>query len=114
MRFRRSKYGAKKVRADGITFDSKAEYARYLQLRLLEKAGKIFDLYVHKPIPLIVNGVTVGHYEADFIYYANKTVVVEDVKGVKTHLYRLKKRILEANGIKITEIDAKDLKIRKG
>lgn len=111
----RSKYGAKKVKADGITFDSKAEYARYLQLKLLEKAGGIFDIIVHPHVPLIVNNKKIGAYTGDFEYTDADTerTYLEDVKGVKTPVYRLKKKILEANGIKITEIDAKDLKIRR-
>ena len=39
-----SKYRSKKVTVDGMTFDSKREYARWCELCLLQKAGKITDL----------------------------------------------------------------------
>ena len=110
---RRSKYHAVKVKADGITFDSKAEYARYLQLRLLEKAGKIRSLLVHFSVDLRVGDTKIGVYIADFFYQENGASVLEDVKGVRTAVYRLKKKILAANGITIREVAAKDLRITK-
>ena len=44
MRYRSNKYGSRKVTIDGITFDSKKEAQRYIDLSLLEKAGKIVNL----------------------------------------------------------------------
>lgn len=38
------KYRNKKVEVDGILFDSKKEANRYMELKLLEKAGEITDL----------------------------------------------------------------------
>jgi len=78
-------------------YDSKREAARGLQLQLLEKAKKIFGLEHHTVFPLSVNGQHICNYEADFIYQdeACKTVV-EDVKGVRTDLYKLKKKLMKA------------------
>ena len=100
---RRSKYGNVKVKADGYTFDSKAEYRRYRELDLLEKAKKIFFLQVHPEWNININGEKICTYKADFSYTDIKSrgasdslLVVEDVKGVKTPVYRLKKRLMKA------------------
>ena len=42
--YNKGKYGAKKIEADGLTFDSKKEYARWCELKLLEKAKEISGL----------------------------------------------------------------------
>lgn len=97
---RRSKYGNTKVKADGYTFDSKAEYARYCELKLLEEAGQIEDLRVH-PSFVIMDGYTepntgkkirTRRYEADFRYWNEDTgqMIVEDVKGKRTAFFNLK------------------------
>lgn len=110
---KRSKYNAKRCEADGISFDSMAERDRYLELKLLEKAGKISALAIHTRWPLDAqcagrNGlITVGYYVDDFSYVSpvGPPRVVEDVKGVRTALYNWKRKHFEAQyGIKITEI----------
>ena len=105
----RSKYGNRKVQADGFTFDSQAEYRRYRELKLLEAAVAIKGLQVHPLFALRVNGQHIGNYEADFSYIElpGERHVVEDVKGVRTAVYRLKKRMVKAlYGIDITEVAA--------
>lgn len=98
-----SKYHSRKTTVDGITFDSRAEAARYSELKLLEKGGYISDLVLQPEYELIPafkkNGKTYRKtvYKADFSYYdflTNK-VIVEDVKGVKTPAYKLKKKLFE-------------------
>jgi hypothetical protein len=113
---RAHKYGAIPTTIDGIRFASKKEAGRYLELRLLEKAGEIRGLELQPKFPLLVPvkgrmGVyeTIGKYIADFRYRAGKDglLVIEDVKstGTKTTVYRLKKRMVEAiYGIEITEV----------
>lgn len=103
-----NKYRAQRVSVDGILFDSKAEARRYGELRLLEAAGEIHGLEVHKRYSLLVAGKKVSVYEADFVYVTREgEPVVEDVKGMKTAVYKLKKKIWEAMyGLKITEIAA--------
>lgn len=102
-----SKYSSVKTVVDGISFDSKAEARRYGELKLAELAGEIDDLQLQPEFLLLVStGASVGKYRADFRYYdhAQQAWIVEDVKGMKTPVYKLKKRIVEAvYGIKILE-----------
>ena len=101
------KYGAVATTTHGIRFASKAEAARYADLLLLSKAGRIQGLLLQPAYPLMVNGVTIGAYVADFCYYDRiaNTHVIEDVKGVRTPLYRWKSKHLTAQyGYVVTEI----------
>jgi hypothetical protein len=99
-----SKYHAVPTVIDGIRFDSKAEAARYRDLKIFEAAGEIYNLQVHVKYPLVVNGIKIGSYEADFVYGENGRIVVEDVKGVRTPVYRLKNKLMRAiHGIEIVE-----------
>lgn len=91
-----SKYNAKKVRIDGILFDSKLEGNRYLELKQLLSLGVISDLETHKKYPLIVNGLEVTTYEADFVYKKNGIEVLEDTKGFLTKEYKIKKKLMKA------------------
>lgn len=109
---RRSKYGAVKTTVDGVTFDSKAEARRYGELKILQAAGEILGSLILQPVFILWvkrgdgREVSVGKYVGDFQYEApDGTIVVEDVKGVKTPVYRLKKKMVEAHyGIKIREV----------
>lgn len=113
---RRSKYAAVPTTIDNIRFASKREAARYLELKMLEKAGEIKELTLQPKYPLIVrprsmggygNCVVVGNYIADFRYREGPRGIlrIEDVKGVKTPIYRLKKKMVEAiYGIEIREV----------
>ena len=109
-----NKYGAKRLKIDGITFDSKLEADRYQQLQLLERAGEIKGLEYHKKfiiIPKSRYGENV-YYEADFFYFENGKPVVEDTKSKATitSTYKLKKRLLAENyGITIKEIYRDDI-----
>lgn len=105
---KRSKYRNVKVTMSGITFDSKKEAARYLCLKDDEKRGLVINIAVHVRIPLKVNGTHVCDYEADFVYERKRSDgswehVVEDVKGFKTDVYKLKKKLVAALGITIHE-----------
>lgn len=111
---RYSKYKNKKVVVDGIEFDSKKEAGRYKELKLLEKAGKIKDLELQKVFELIPsfkkNGKTYRKttYKADFSYFdiTEGKYKVEDVKGFKTDVYKLKKKLFE---YKFKELELKEL-----
>ena len=100
------KYHNSKTVIDGIRFDSKKEAKRYLELKILEKAGAIKDLRRQVPYVLI-NKSRYGRaikYVADFVYYEYGKLVVEDVKGVRTPVYKLKKRLMaERFGIEVKE-----------
>lgn len=107
----RSKYGAVKTTVDNIVFDSKKEAARYQELKALEKAGEISGLELQPRLVLQVmhwhdGPKKVGEYRGDFRYTTNHgAVVIEDVKGIKTPVYRLKKRMVEGiYGIRILEV----------
>lgn len=94
----RNKYHNKKVVYDGIKFDSKKEFTRYRELKILEQRNLIKDLELQVPFILFQKSKygRVVKYVADFVYFdveKNKKIV-EDVKGFKTDVYKLKKRIL--------------------
>lgn len=103
---KRSKYNNVKTTIDGHTFDSRREAARYQELKLMEKAGAIGGLTLQHKISIDYNGVHICNYFADFYYYdtAKQEEVYEDVKGRKTDVYRLKKKMVWAfHKIKILE-----------
>lgn len=96
---KRSKYGNVKVVVFGITFDSIKESNRYLKLRQQEKDGEISNLELQPRFDCVVNGVHVCFYKADFKYFINDRLVVEDVKSAftaKNREFRLKKKLVEA------------------
>ena len=119
-----SKYHNKKITIDGITFDSKKEANRWYELCLLERAGRIQHLERQKVFELIptqreilpeldrYGNHKIGRvierpvkYIADFVYYENGKMVVEDVKGLRTDVYTIKRKLmLQKYGIRIREI----------
>ena len=96
------KYGNKKTVVDGITFDSKKEATRFAELKLLQRAGEIFDLQRQVPFTLIPKQVRDGKtierpcvYKADFVYKdKDGTEIVEDTKGMKTKEYIIKRKLM--------------------
>ena len=98
-----NKYHNKKVIYDGITFDSIKEKNRYIELKLLERAGLIKDLKLQYEFELqpafILNKKKIRKisYIADFYYYDNKLndYVVEDTKGMRTEVYKIKKKMFQ-------------------
>jgi len=105
---KKNKYGAKKTAVDGIVFDSKREAARFERLKLMLLAGDISDLRADKRdlrFDLVVNGVLICRYEADFTYLRDGCRVAEDTKGFRTAAYRIKKKLMKAvHGIEIVEV----------
>lgn len=126
-----SKYHNTKITVDGITFDSKKEYERWCELRLLEKAGAITELQRQirfEVIPAQCETHFTGEYYkkgdkkglpklktecleqaveyiADFVYRENGRKIVEDTKGFRTADYIIKRKLmLWRYGIKIREI----------
>jgi hypothetical protein len=117
----RSKYGAQPTVVDGIRFHSKKEARRYKELKLLEKAGEIWDLKLQPAFPLMVPSTSgqlmraakaitqggmfrIGEYRGDFKYYDRSAApyVVEDVKGYDTPLSKWKRRHVAAQyGIEV-------------
>jgi len=104
-----TKYNARKCEFAGMTFDSRAELRRYKELRLLERAGEITDLRRQVEYELIPKqkGERRAVYTADFVYREGGREIVEDVKGVKTRDYILRRKLmLWRHGIKIREVKA--------
>ena len=107
---KKSKYHNERVQYDGRTFDSKWEMERYCELKLLERAGRIKDLKCQERFVLIEKSTEHREtaYVADFTYYENGKLVVEDCKSkiTKTATYKIKKKLMfERYGIKIREIE---------
>ena len=101
------KYGAKKTEIDGFVFDSKREANYYAELKLRERAGEIVDLELQPKFECRVNGNLICNYIADFrfVYTGSGFQETVDVKGMKTPVYRLKKKLVEALfNITITEV----------
>lgn len=131
---KKNKFGAKEIKdpATGFVFDSKAEYTRWCELKLLERAGKItglkrqvkFELIpaqreesteiykagpqkgLPKPGAVIEKALS---YVADFCYQMDGKFVCEDVKGCKKgaayDLFVIKRKLmLKVHGIRVTEV----------
>lgn len=103
-----SKYGAVRTEVDGVSFASKREARRYGELRLMERAGHIADLTLQPRYPLQVNGKLICTYVADFTYFPageGAFRVVEDAKGVRTDVFKIKAKLFHAlYGIQVTEV----------
>lgn len=95
------KYRAKKTVIDGIKFDSKKEAKRYIVLKALEGKGEIEKLML-QPRFLLQEGFRKNgkayrkiEYVADFMYEQDGKLIIEDVKGIKTDVYKLKQKLFE-------------------
>lgn len=111
-----SKYHNRKTTLAGMTFDSQKEAQRYLELRIMERAGEITDLQTQVPFELLPtqkdkDGKTLEQrvrYTADFVYIDSEgRRVVEDVKSpaTKTKDYVLRRKLmLWRHGLRIREV----------
>jgi hypothetical protein len=94
-----SKYKNTRCEANGIKFDSKAERLRYMELARLERLGVIRALELQPRFTLLDKFESNGTkyraitYVADFRYLTDNKDVVEDVKGVETKEYLLKRKL---------------------
>ncbi|HEY8598225.1 MAG TPA: DUF1064 domain-containing protein [Thermomicrobiales bacterium] len=104
---RRNKYGAVAV-IDEVhgRFDSTGEHRRWHELLTLQGQGVITDLRRQVRFPLVVEGVEVSAYIADFCYDEAGIAVVEDWKssGTRTALYKLKRKLMKA----LYDVDIKE------
>jgi len=96
------KFKAVRSESDGFKFASKKEQKRYLELKILRQAGEVLFFQMQAPFHLSA-GIK---YVCDFqVYWANGDITFEDVKGMKTPMYILKKKqVEELYPIIITEI----------
>lgn len=121
-----SKYHNRKITVDGITFDSRREYSRYRELKLLERAGVIQGLELQKKYVLVPAQYETFErygkkgqrlkdgqkciekecaYIADFVYIENGQTVVEDTKGMRTKEYIIKRKLmLYVHGLRVKEV----------
>lgn len=128
-----NKFGAKQIKdpATGDVFDSKTEYRRWCELRLMQRAGKISDLKRQVTFELIPtqreastevykSGPQKGlpkpgaiiekacNYVADFVYIdEHGNQIVEDTKGYKKgaayQLFSIKRKLMLLKGIRVKE-----------
>lgn len=106
------KYNNKKTLYDGIYFDSKKEMNYYKELKVKEAEGLISELELQKRFILqegyIINGRKVRplSYICDFSYKDAQGIIhIIDVKGFRTEVYKIKKKLFEYKyGIEIEEI----------
>jgi dsDNA-binding SOS-regulon protein len=94
-----NKYHNKRVVLDGKVFDSKKEAERYQVLKMLENANIISNLSRQVPFELVPKqkNERAVKYIADFMYVETATgkIIVEDVKGFKTDVYKLKRKLFK-------------------
>ena len=112
------KYNNTKKTFDGITFDSILEARRYAVLKSRLEAGTISDLHL-QPHYTIMEGykdlsgtyIRPVQYIADFSYInADGKRIVEDVKGVRTEAYAIKRKLIRDRfGVEIVEITSKNI-----
>ena len=93
----RSKYSNQRTNG----YASKKEAQRYAELKLLVKAKKITNLQLQPDFLLQLSYTDYAgrkhnaiHYFADFMYTKDGQTIVEDVKGMQTPVYKLKKKLL--------------------
>lgn len=97
---RQSKYWSKITKVDNIDFDSTKEAKRYNDLKLLEKVWEISHLKL-QPKFLLQESFKYDwktekriSYIADFSYCdIHWNVIIEDVKGFKTDIYKIKRKL---------------------
>ena len=105
-----SKHRNRKTLVGGLSFDSAKEAKRWQELSLLEQVGAIRDLRRQVSYDLYAsNGERIAKYVADFVFYSveHGKQVIEDVKSPWTRrlpVYRLKLKLLRAQGITIEEV----------
>jgi hypothetical protein len=109
-----NKYRNQPVTVDGVKFDSKKEYARWQQLKMLESAGKVSNLRRQVSFELAPAVTLHGRkkpalrYVADHAYEENGVMVYEDVKSEITRkdpVYRMKIHLLmSVHGVEIREV----------
>lgn len=99
---------AKRKVLNGLEFDSTREARRYQDIAIMQTAGHVRELRRQVPYPIYVKGIFVCDWRADFVYEQKDgdrwIRIVEDSKGWKTDVYKLKKKLIEAEyGFRIKE-----------
>lgn len=99
-----NKYHAQKTAVNGVEYDSKWEAERAYQLFAMQRAGQIKNL--QRQVKFVLQDGYVNNkgekirpicYLADFQYTDNEgRQIVEDTKGVRTEVFKIKKKLFEA------------------
>ena len=104
----RNKYGAKKTQVGEVTFDSKKEAQRYMELQLLERAGEISNLRRQVKIdlmgqhrPLYTRTGRKMRLTIDYAYVEDGVEVLEDSKGVWTRDFEVRYAVAVAMGLNL-------------
>jgi len=111
-----NKYSAKKTEcAAGHLHDSKMEAARCDDLHIMLQRGDIAELEQQPVFRVEINGKLMCRYVADFAWKVAGCRVIEDVKGMVTPMFNLKKKLVEAThpGIVVTVYPPRKRKKRK-
>ena len=97
-----SKYHNQKTTVDGIVFDSKHEADAYCRLLLYKRANLVKDIELQVPFELQegyeFNGKKIRPitYVADFVFIDCDGIKhVVDAKGMRTEVYKIKKKMFE-------------------
>lgn len=97
-----NKYRNKKMVLNGRVYDSKKEMLRAIQLKQMEKVGMISDL--QEQVRFVLQESFVNNcgkkireiaYVADFVYNENGKQIVEDCKGIRTDVFKIKHKMFE-------------------
>lgn len=95
--FKILKYNNKITIVDNIKFRSKKEAKRYCELKLLEKNKIIHNLKLQVKYDFKIEKIKICSYIADFTYNDQSgNFIVEDTKGFKTNIYKIKKKMMLA------------------
>lgn len=107
---KRNKYNNIRTAYKGQVFMSKKEAQYCRELDILKNARipkhKVVSYETQVPFPIVVNNQKICNYLADFkVLYQDGRIEIVDVKGFRTEIYKLKKKLVEAQyGIKIIEV----------
>lgn len=101
--------GCSKCGGGADHFPSTGEFTAYMHRRMRERAGEITDLRAHPAFPLVINGIRVGRYHADWMFRENGRLVIEEFKGSKAHQTRdssLRRKVAQAlYGVEIQVVE---------
>ena len=108
---KKPKYNNTKTIVNDITFDSKREARRYIDLKIMQANNLISELRMQVPYTLVeaqkggLRNELAVKYIADFVYFDNglKKTIIEDVKGMATPIYVVKRKLMKQLGYEITQ-----------
>lgn len=106
----KNKYKNKECTFNGIKFQSLREKNYYIKLSMMQNYGKISELKTQVKFELQpgfdFNGKKIRpiYYIADFTYIQDGKLHIVDTKGIRTDVYKLKKKMMMYKGYEIEEV----------